>query len=156
MSPGNTVFLAMPFGRKPIPGSRGKHYDFEKVWRVLIKPAIQQAGLQPLRADQLNGSHAHDEMLQALCDCRVVLADLTLLNPNVLVEIGYRLRHRPAALVLIAREGTELPFDLQIFRVIFYACDGQTFDAEEAARVIKVLRSALLSACDGDVRQASL
>ena len=41
-------FILMPFGRKP--DATGKMVDFDEVYRQVIKPAVDQAGFEPLRA----------------------------------------------------------------------------------------------------------
>ena len=43
-------FIVMPFGQKPLPD--GRTYDFDKVYRVIITRAVQEAGMRPLRADE--------------------------------------------------------------------------------------------------------
>ena len=43
-------FVVMPFGKKP--GIAGGLVDFDAVYKELIAPAIEAAGLQPLRADE--------------------------------------------------------------------------------------------------------
>jgi hypothetical protein len=44
------AFVAMPFGVKQ--GSQGHEIDFNLVYAELIKPALEAAGLEPLRTDQ--------------------------------------------------------------------------------------------------------
>jgi hypothetical protein len=43
-------FVLMPFGTKPAAG--GATIDFDTVYKELIVSAIEQAGLEPLRADE--------------------------------------------------------------------------------------------------------
>jgi len=43
-------FVLMPFGKKH--GLGGALIDFDAVFRDLIAPAVEQAGLEPLRADE--------------------------------------------------------------------------------------------------------
>lgn len=42
-------FVLMPFGTRPAPG--GGILDFEALYRELIAPGIQAAGLEPIRAE---------------------------------------------------------------------------------------------------------
>src|SRR5258707_967735 len=84
-------FVVMPFGKKPIPDHAGREYDFDKVYRVIIQRAVQKAGLDPIRADERKGSNLiHTDMFKDLRDQAVVLADLSLHNPNVYYELGIR------------------------------------------------------------------
>ena len=41
----DTCFVVMPFGVKPRNDGSGKEHDFDKIYRVLIKRAIEQAGV---------------------------------------------------------------------------------------------------------------
>jgi hypothetical protein len=42
--------VLMPFGRKL--SSVGHQIDFDAIYQELIAPAIEQSGLEPLRADE--------------------------------------------------------------------------------------------------------
>lgn len=69
--------------------------------------------MEPIRADEQTGSHIiHSEMFRELRDRAVVLADLSLGNPNVYYELGIRHVLSSSGAVLMCREGTELPFDV--------------------------------------------
>jgi hypothetical protein len=66
-----------------------------------MEPAIKAAGLTARRADQtVSSGPIHTDMFRDLRDRPLVLADLSLLNPNVFYEIG--IRH------VLARRGTVL------------------------------------------------
>ncbi len=43
-------FVLMPFGKKP--DAAGLMIDFDALYRELIAPAIKEAGLDPIRADE--------------------------------------------------------------------------------------------------------
>jgi hypothetical protein len=88
-------------------------------------------------------------MFKALRDHAVILADLSLHNPNVFYELGIRHVMSPRGTVLMCRHGSELPFDVKLSRVIFYKYDGQSLDFEEAERVIQELQVALEAARRG-------
>ncbi len=140
----DTCFVVMPFGQKPIPDGSGRLYDFDKVYRVVHQRAIRQAGLEPVRADEMSGSHMiHADMFRGLRDARVVLADLSLANPNVYYELGIRHVMASRGTVLTCVTGAELPFDVRLSRVLFYDYDGQYLDWEEAERVVDELQRAL-------------
>ena len=120
-------FVVMPFGVKPMRDGSERTYDFDKVYRVIIQRAIRQAGMQPIRADERIGSSViHTDMFKDLRDQPVVLADLSLENPNVFYELGIRHVMTNSGTVLMCRRGAVLPFDVQLSRVIFYDYDGQT------------------------------
>lgn len=144
-------FVVMPFGIKPFGDGSGGTYDFDKVYRVIIKRAIRQAGMEPIRADEGIGSKIiHTEMFKDLRDQHVVLADLSLNNPNVFYELGIRHVMASGGTVLMCQEGSNLPFDVRLSRCIFYKYDGQSLDWEEAERVVEQLQIALQQAKRGE------
>ena len=76
-------FVLMPFGTKPDP-TGGKDIDFNRVYRVAIKPAIIDAGMEPIRADEeKTGGIIHGPMFERLLLCDFAIADLTTANANV-------------------------------------------------------------------------
>ncbi len=104
-------FVLMPFGRKPADG--GREIDFDAVYAEIIKPAIVDAGLEPIRADEETvGGIIHKPMFERLMLCDYAVADLTTANPNVLYELGVRHGIRPHSTVVIFGRGTPLPFDV--------------------------------------------
>jgi hypothetical protein len=138
-------FVVMPFGKKPLPN--GLTYDFDKVYRVIISRAVREAGMRPLRADETIGSRLiHSDMFKDLRDRPVVLADLSLENPNVFYELGIRHVMSPTGTVLMCRTGTELPFDVRLSRMIFYKFNGEELDWEEVEETVKALKLALQDA----------
>ena len=143
-------FVVMPFGAKAMRDGSGRTYDFDKVYRVIIRRAIKEAGMTPHRADEGVGSTMiHTEMFRDLRDRPVVLADLSLENPNVFYELGIRHVMADSGTVLICRQGSTLPFDVGLSRVVFYDYDGSHLDWEEVERVVPVLAAALQEARRG-------
>ena len=105
-------FVLMPFGQKPSVG--GATIDFDAVYKDLIAPAIDQADLEPLRADEeMTGGVIHKPMFERLILCEFAVADLTTANANVFYELGVRHSVRPwSTILLFAEGGTQLPFDV--------------------------------------------
>ena len=116
-------FVLMPFGKKP--GVAGSHIDFDAVYQELIKPAIEEAGLEPLRADEeMKGGVIHKPMFERLLLCEFAVADLTTANANVFYELGIRHAARSWSTVLIFAEGiSQLPFDVAPLRALPYRLD---------------------------------
>src|SRR5215216_2667048 len=113
-------FVLMPFGQKP--DSAGDIIDFNAVYADLIRPAIDAAGLEPIRADEeVTGGIIHKPMFERLVLCDYAVADLTTANANVFYELGVRHAVRPWSTVLIyAESGGRLPFDLSPMRALPY------------------------------------
>jgi tetratricopeptide (TPR) repeat protein len=120
-------FVLMPFGLRP--GVGGATINFDSVYQELISPAIEEAGLEPLRADEeMTGGIIHKPMFERLILCEFALADLTTANANVFYELGVRHAVRPwSTIVLFAAGGTQLPFDVAPLRAIPYqlSADGK-------------------------------
>jgi len=145
-------FVVMPFGVKPRNDGSDRTYNFDKVYRVIIQRAINNVKMQPLRADETEGSRIiHADMFKDLRDRPVVLVDLSLLNPNVLYELGIRHVMSPTGTVLMANEETikRLPFDIALSRTISYRYDGEHLDWDEVERVIPQLQAAIEEARRG-------
>ena len=116
-------FVLMPFGKKP--GVSGSMIDFDAVYEELIKPAVENAGLAPLRADEeMTGGIIHKPMFERLLLCEYAVADLTTANANVFYELGIRHAARSWSTVLIYAEGvSQLPFDVSPLRALPYRLD---------------------------------
>lgn len=107
---GDTCFVMQPFA-KPI----GDYY--EKVY----KPAIEKAGLLPVRADTdlFATGKIIDQVWRGINAAKVLLAELTTRNPNVFYELG--LAHAlKKPVVLVSSNEADVPFDLKHIRVIYY------------------------------------
>src|SRR3712207_2588858 len=112
-------FVLMPFGQKP--DASGSMVDFDAVYRDLIVPAIAQAEMQPLRADEeMTGGIIHKPMFERLILCEYAVADLTTANANVFYELGLRHAVRPWSTVLLFANGSRLPFDVGLLRALPY------------------------------------
>jgi tetratricopeptide (TPR) repeat protein len=113
-------FVLMPFGRKP--DAAGRIVDFDRVYQELISPAIAQADMQPLRADEeMTGGIIHKPMFERLILCEYAVADLTTANANVFYELGIRHAVRKWSTVLMFAEGgSQLPFDVAPLRALPY------------------------------------
>jgi hypothetical protein len=126
-------FVAMPFGNKTdVAGP----VSFDAVYRKIIEPAIEAAGLEALRADEeVTGGIIHKPMYERLILCRFAVADLTTANANVFYELGIRHAARPGSTVLIYAEGRgQLPFDVAPLRALPYRLDasGAPLDPEKS------------------------
>lgn len=109
----------MPFGRKS--DDSGRVVEFDHVYERIIAPAVEDADLDPVRADEeMVGGLIHKPMFERLMMCNYAVADLTTANANVFYELGIRHGLRPHSTVLIAASGMRLPFDVAPLRAILY------------------------------------
>ncbi|NRF65502.1 DUF4071 domain-containing protein [Aquincola sp. S2] len=131
------AFVAMPFGTKP--GADGQPIDFDRIFAELIQPALEAAGLDVKRADQeQRAGDIRSDMFQELLIADLVLADLTLDNPNVWYELGVRHALRARGVLLVQGPRSTQPFDIYTDRKLRYslrdgAPDPARLEAERAA-----------------------
>lgn len=119
-------FVLMPFGTKDDPTLGEIHFD--AVYGEVIRPAVEAAGMQCVRADEERvGGIIHRPMFERLLLCDYAVADLSLANANVYYELGVRHATRPWSTVLLFREGFRLPFDVGPLRAQPYrlGADGR-------------------------------
>ena len=146
----------MPFGKKP--AGDGRIVNFDAVYEKLIKPAVEGAGLEPLRADEeMAGGVIHKAMFERLALCEYAVADLTTANANVFYQLGVRHSLRSWATQLLFAEGWgQLPFDVGFLRAIPYqlGAAGEPSDvARNAATLTPRLRSAPKANVDSPLYQ---
>jgi tetratricopeptide (TPR) repeat protein len=111
--------VLIPLGKKP--DATGSIVDFDAVYRDLIAPAIETAGLEALRADEeMTSGSIHQPVFEQLILCEYAVADLTAAEANVVYELGLRHAVRPWSTVLIFAEGRRLPFDVAPLRALPY------------------------------------
>ena len=121
------AFVAMPFGRKS--GADGSLIDFNLIYEDYIKPALETAGLEVFRADEeQRAGDIITDMFQELLIADLVVADLTIDNPNVWYELGVRHALRARGIVLVCGGRTPAAFDLYTQRKLRYSLKDGTVD----------------------------
>lgn len=146
----------MPFGKKP--DAAGTIIDFDRVYSEIIQPAVVEAGLEPLRADEeMNGGIIHKPMYERLILCEYAVADLTTANANVFYELGLRHAVRGGSTVMIFADGERLPFDVALLRALPYqlnalgAPEAADKDREVLSKRLKAARQAAIDDPKGDI-----
>ena len=134
-------FVLMPFGKKP-DTTGGEPIDFDRVFDAGIRPALESAGFDPIRADEeRTGGIIHKAMFERLLLCEYAIADLTCANANVFYELGVRHAVRPATTLVIFGKKHVPPFDVSYVRGMPYDLGaGNVFTNERAVE----LRDALI------------
>ena len=131
------AFIAMPFGSKP--DRTGRIVDFNRIYAEYIEPAVEAAGMTVFRADQeMRAGDIRTDMFQELLMADLVVADLTIDNPNVWYELGVRHAVRARGVVLVSGDAVPTAFDLYTDRKLRYtlkdgAPDPATLEADRAA-----------------------
>ena len=120
------VFVAMPFRNQ-------FSYRFDDVFTGIVGPAVALANTlnpprqfvsPPLRADRLASSAGEitEEIVEHILSDHFFIADLTLANHGVLVEVGVALGLKPLRQIILIAQGDlrDLHFDIKDNRVIVY------------------------------------
>lgn len=128
------VFIAMPFGVR-------QEIDFNRVYAEYLKPALESAGFDVFRADEeMRAGNIHEDMFQELLLADLVVADLSIDNPNVWYELGVRHALRPRGVLQVQCLRDYLPFDVYGQRTLRYhikdgAPDPEHFEEDKRALV---------------------
>jgi len=142
-------FVIMPIGSGDAYKTHLNRYE------NLIAPAIERIKrngervLESVRADFISSTGSITRsVLQHIYASDVVVADLTDLNPNVFYELGVRHALRKGT-ILIALDGTKLPFDVGDLRVVFYQ-DRVGGEKDAIPKIQALLESRLKDDADED------
>jgi hypothetical protein len=139
-----TCFVIMPFGKKRV-GDR--EVDFDAVYHDIFVPAIGQVrspdgeSLLVERADQNSFGTESESLFRYLEYSRLVLCDITSLNPSVFYELGVRYRARSSGTVIFRQVDTPVPFDINQVKAFSY--DPQDPD-QSCTLISRVLTESLL------------
>lgn len=131
----DTCFVVMPFS-----GPIGGYYD------SIYKPAIEKAKLKPDRADaDIYGTgKIIDQIWKGITSARVLLAELTNRNANVLYELGLaHALHKPVVLICSKANEDDVPFDLRHVRVIYYDKDDPFWGTKLMEKVAEKILSVM-------------
>ena len=133
VKPSDSCFVMMPFAT-PL----GGYYD------KIYKPAIEKAGLIPIRADNeiFGTGKIIDQIWSGINSARVLVAELTSRNPNVFYELG--LAHAlKKPVVLVSSNEDDVPFDLHHIRVIYYDVNDPFWGSKLIDKISENILSAI-------------
>jgi hypothetical protein len=117
-----TCYVALPFGQKRAPD--GRVLDFDDLYARVIQPAVQVAGVECRRFDELApGTLWHKELFGAVLGSDLMIADISTHNPNIFYELGVRHALRRGRTLLISAVG-RLPSSFAYSLVLWYEPDG--------------------------------
>ncbi|WP_416899250.1 MAG: hypothetical protein ACMVY4_05905 [Minwuia sp.] len=125
---GKTCFVICPIGES---GDEVRNWS-DDVFFGLIQPIADDFGYVARRAiDDAKPGEITNHMIRDIFESDLVIADLTLLNPNVFYEIGIRhITKKPY--IHLARAGTKIPFDTAGIGTIFI--ESGSFSGSDRAR----------------------
>ena len=131
-----TCYVSIPFGIKP--DHQGFPIDFDRIYRQVIKPAVEGAGLTCLRADELpTGALIQKSILSAVLGSDVMIADLTTANANVMYELGIRHMAQRGLTILLTATKRPIPFDINYSKTIMYELEGDGLITDQSAQSLR-------------------
>lgn len=115
------VFSVMPYGDRVNPET-GLRFNFDRIHSEIVVPSALAAGCQVIRSDhEALGGVVHTSMFERLLLADVVIADISLPNPNVFYELGVRHATRPRATITMGCfTQSTIPFDIAPLRHLTY------------------------------------
>jgi hypothetical protein len=106
------AFVMMPFAEAMDP-----------LYMNVIRPSILKASFECRRADNVTRpGNIIDDVHLDIARSAVVIAEVSIPNPNVYYELGYAAA-KGKQTILLAKKGTQLPFDVHSRRCIQYTDD---------------------------------
>lgn len=119
MADRKTCFVIMPYGKKT--DNNNQEIDFDYVYTEIIQEPVEQAGLNCIRCDELEEAGLiHDDMFAYIASAEVAIVDITALNANVFYELGVRHALKKAVTIIIRKQDSAIPFNIQGLRIIEY------------------------------------
>ena len=139
------AFIIRPFGTKG-------GIDFDRVESLLIGPALTRVNaVGRTTQDVIEAGNIREDMFQLLLVADLVIADISIDNPNAYYELGIRHALREKRTFLIRAKGmqNEVPFDLRTDRYQSY--DPAGLDDPDALRaMLDSLAAGLKATLDSD------
>jgi len=138
-----TCFVVMGFGEK-VDFETGRKLNLDATYKNLIKPAVEEAGLECVRADEIAHSGVIDvPMYRQLLLADVVVADVSTANCNAFYELGVRHALRPYTTIVISEDQFKFPFDINRNKILKYKHLGEDIGFSEAKRFTAQLKQAV-------------
>lgn len=127
---GNRCFVVRPFDP-----------SLRNMWELAIKPAVKEAGLEPWdgQEERLGSNIIHRDISYLVWNSRLVIAELTHRNPNVMYELGMAHAAKKPVIMLIEKD-EDPPFDVTHIRYLRYdKYDLHSLRTSLAARIVSTL-----------------
>ena len=135
-------FVIQGYGKKT-DYTNGRELDLDASYEI-IKTAVESAGLECVRADEIVHSGTIDvPMYERLLNADLVIADLSTYNVNAAFELGVRYALRPHTTIVLAEEQFKSPFDMSHIVIRRYKHLGEEVGYKEARRLMQELREAI-------------
>lgn len=136
----------------PISATATHSEDHWRKVQVLLHRGISMANFTPRNVwESATSDRISERIIGSLFEVPIAVADISDLNPNVMLELGLRLASKKPT-VVIANAGGEIPFDIRDFHATFYPPDLNILDMEDFFRKFgRVLQEKYEAYSKGDV-----
>jgi hypothetical protein len=126
-------FVISPIG---LPGSAVRE-QADAVLDYIVDPALREMEIEAIRADKLaEPGLITDQMIAAILNYDLCIADLSGHNPNVFYELAIaQAAERPVVLMKLA--GEAIPFDVKDYRLIEYDLSPRSIKTDKWIPVLK-------------------
>jgi hypothetical protein len=134
------VFVLMPFDD-----------ELTTIYKTIIKPAVESMGMVCRRADDYKTNRAIiQDIWKGICEARLIIADLTNLNPNVMYELGIAHTVGKETIMIYQKNKEEIkfPFDIVHIRRIEYentATGGKKLEQDIKETITSILEPTTIS-----------
>jgi len=152
--PRPVCFMIMPYSIKATGALAGRaapnQVNFDRLWEAALRPAIDNAGYEPVRANEDVGALIINEMIERIAISDLVLADVSIPNGNVYYEVGIRHAAKKQGCMMTAATWSRPLFDVDQMRQIRYPLPTESVSDEVAAEIIGILQAAIPAMALGD------
>ncbi len=119
------TFVLMPYGSggEYREGVNESNFIFHEIICEGVKRAAQDSDWFPAIQREVDRSQAGSittTLVESIVKSEIVIVDITGRNANVFLELGIRYGLRDRITLLLAQEGTDIPFDIRGYRYIAY------------------------------------
>ena len=146
-------FMVMPYNTKssgtPAPAGAPDKINFDRLWEAALRPAIDAAGYEPVRANEDIGALIINEMIERLAISDLVLADVSIPNGNVYYEVGIRHAAQPQGCIMTAADWAKPLFDINQMRQVRYPLPEEFISDTTAREIINKLQVAITAMAAG-------
>jgi tetratricopeptide (TPR) repeat protein len=163
-------FVVMPFGTKPVGKKKllgaipwgDREVNFDQIYDQIFEPAIEATplpeggNLVPFRTD-MNPAVANIDvaMFNGLEYARMVLSDITGMNPNVFYELGARHHARQSGTAIFRQADGPIPFDISHIKAVPYEYEPVENAKKARETIARVLTESLkLNLIDSPIQVA--
>jgi hypothetical protein len=124
--------------------------------QTLLHRAIKDAGFIPVNVWENSAADRVSERIIAnIFEQTLIVADISDLNPNVMLELGLRLASKKPTIVIV-NSGGVIPFDIRDFHVISYPTDLNMLGMEKFFRTLSTVLKEKAAAYGSDEYQPFL